>query len=208
VRLVVALLLAGVLLAGCGDSEEPGLLAGGSGVEVDTPQLQELRQEAGIEPCAPGTGTGSVDGGLPDVTLPCLGGGTAVPLGTLRGPLVVNMWASWCGPCRNELPIYQRFHEKYADRVGVVGIDFNDTQPRAALELARDSGVTYPLLADPDSEIEGPPPGLVPRGLPMIALVDADGRVVHLEAREIRSLSELEELVDTYLGVAAPGGAA
>lgn len=201
-RVARALTAAVALLAlvSCSSDDDPGLLPGGSGVDVDTPALRALKAEAGIDDCAAGPGAGPVEGGLPEVTLPCLGGGPEVALGTVRGPTVLNLWASWCGPCRDELPFYQRFHEKYAGQVDVLGIDFNDTQPGAALELARDTGVTYPLLADPASELAGPPPGLVPRGLPMLALVDADGRVVHLEAREIRSLAELEELVATHLG--------
>jgi thiol-disulfide isomerase/thioredoxin len=198
-RLLSAALLAATL-AGCASEQSPGLLAGGSRVEVDTPELRALKNDAGIEACPSAQGDPAVDG-LPDVTLPCLGGGDDVDLARLRGPLVVNVWASWCPPCREELPVYQRFAEQYAGRVAVLGIDFNDTQPRAALELARDSGVTYPLVADPDSDVEGPPPGLVQRGLPMVVLVDADGRVVHREAREVTSVAELEELVATHLGV-------
>ena len=199
-RVLVAAALVAALLTGCAGSEDPGLLAGGPGIEVDTAELRALKQETAVPDCEPGSGDAPVAGGLPALTLPCLGGGPEVDLAILRGPLVVNLWASWCGPCRREMPIYQRFHAKYAGQVGVLGIDFNDPQPKAALELARDSGVTYPLVADPDSVVEGPPPGLVPRGLPMVALVDADGVVVLLEAREIRSLGELEQLVDEHLG--------
>ncbi len=203
-RAAAALALALGVLAGCAGEEDPGLLPAAAGVEVDTPQLRTLKKDAGIDPCPATEPSDEPDApadGLPAVTLPCLGGGDDVDLAALRGPLVINVWASWCGPCRDELPVYQRFSEQYADRVGVLGIDFNDTQPRAALELARDTGVTYPLVADPDSAVAGPPPGLVPRGLPMVVLVDADGRVVHREAREITDVAELEDLVQTHLGV-------
>lgn len=200
---VAALVLSLGVLSGCAGEEDPGLMPAVAGVEVDTPELRALKKDAGIDPCPVTEPSVAAADGLPDVTLPCLGGGPDVDLAALRGPLVVNVWASWCGPCRDELPLYQRFAEQYAGRVAVLGIDFNDTQPRAALELARDSGVTYPLVADPDSAVSGPPPGLVPRGLPMVVLVDADGRVVHREAREITDVAELEELVATHLGVGA-----
>lgn len=199
-RSLAAALLA-LPLAACVGEDEPGLLPGGSGVDVDTPALRELKREAGIADCPPGGAAAPVADGLPEVTLPCLGGGPDVDLASLRGPLVVNLWAVYCDPCRDEMPIYERFHQQYAGRVGVLGIDYNDTRPRDALELARDTGVTYPLLADPESLVGGPPPGLVLKGLPMVALVDADGVVVHLEAREITSVGELEELVAEHLGV-------
>ena len=110
-----------------------------SNVDVDTPELRTLKRQVGLEQCPEGT---SADGALPDVTLPCLGGGPSTSLAALEGPLVLNLWAQWCGPCREELPYYQRLHEKAGDRLHVVGLDFMDTQPAAALELLRESGVT------------------------------------------------------------------
>ncbi|MFN8195465.1 MAG: TlpA disulfide reductase family protein [Nocardioidaceae bacterium] len=138
---------------------------------------------------------------LPSVTLEPLGDGTAVDLATLRGPLVINIWASWCPPCRKELPIYQRFAKAASGRVDVLGIDFNDPQAQKALQLARDSGVTYPLLADPETTVDGRGPIPVLRGLPALVLVDAQGHVVHLEYVEITSLDQLEQLVTEHLGV-------
>ena len=151
-RAPVAGLVAGLVLtlAGCSADSVPA--PGPARIDVDTPQLRELRQEAGVERCVPGTAN-PVAGGLPDVTLPCLGGGRDVDLAALRGPMIVSLWASWCGPCRHELPVLQQFHERYGDRVAVLGIDYTDPQTVAALELARDSGVTYPLLADPQSAL-------------------------------------------------------
>jgi len=167
-------------------------------VDVDTRELRALKKSADVDNCQPAAGN-PVDDGLPDVTLPCLGGGPDVDVAGLRGPMVVNFWASWCKPCRRELPYYQQFHQEYGDRVAVVGIDYNDTQPVAALELVRDTGVTFPLLADPGTELASE--GLAIPGLPGIAFVDADGRMTHLMFDEIESLGELEELVEEHLGV-------
>lgn len=166
-------------------------------VDVDSPQLRAAKKQAGIEPCEPGSGAAVTDG-LPEVTLPCLGGGPDVDLSSLRGPLVVNLWAQWCGPCREELPHYQRLHERAGDELTVLGIDYQDTQPAAALELAERAGVTYPLLADPGAAVRTP---FRVRGLPGVALVDDGGRVVHLEYTVIRSYDQLRELVGRYLDV-------
>lgn len=175
-------------------------------VEVDTPELRRLKEAAGVEPCRPGTG-GPVADGLPEVTLPCLGGGPAVDLASLRGPLLVNLWAVWCGPCRRELPVYQEFHERHGERVGVLGIDFQDTQPKQALELVAETGVTYPLLADPAATISAEDPLPPIPGLPGILFVDEHGEVVdeqgnlRLVFEEVESLAELEDLVAEHLGV-------
>ena len=77
------------------------------------------------------------------------------------------------------MPILQSFHEQYGDRVAVLGVDYEDPQTVAAMELVADTGVTYPLLADPQGDLRGADalPGL--RGLPFLALVDEDGRVAH-----------------------------
>ncbi|MGZ4464282.1 MAG: TlpA family protein disulfide reductase [Nocardioides sp.] len=195
--LTLLLVVAALVLSACGpDSIRP---PGAAKVDVDTPQLRHLKAAAQIPDCLPGS-AGAADGGLPAVTLPCLGGGTSVDLSTLRGPMIVNLWASWCGPCRRELPIYQRFFADHGDRVGVLGVDYQDVQPQAALELARASGVRYPLLADPQSALDGRAPFPHLQGLPFVALVDADGGVVYREFAEITSEQQLVDLADAHLG--------
>ncbi|MFN8190820.1 MAG: TlpA disulfide reductase family protein [Nocardioidaceae bacterium] len=137
---------------------------------------------------------------LPAVTLDSLDGGDPVDLSTLRGPLVINLWAAYCGPCRRELPIYAQFADKYAGQVDVVGIDWNDPQAQAARDLARRSGVDYPLYADLDLDINGQGPIPAIRGLPAIMLVDDHGDLVHFDYVEMKSLDQLVTLVNDNLG--------
>ncbi len=198
-RAAAALLAALLVLTGCtSGSTLPG--PGPARIDVDTPELREMKAAAGVEACRPGEGE-PVEGGLPEVTLPCFGGGDDVDLSALRGPMVVNLWASNCGPCRTEMPLLQQFHEEHGDRVSVLGIDYQDTQPVAAMDLVQDTGVTYPLLADPQSVLDGATP--IPRlsGLPFLAFVDAEGRVVHREFVIIENEQMLLDLVDQHLGI-------
>ena len=197
-----------LLLAGCsGAPDDTGSSAATRSnamfavdVDVDTPTLRELKKRAEVEPCPAGTTPADpVEDGLPDLVLPCLGGGPDVNLASLRGPLVLNLWAQWCGPCREELPYYQRLHEEAGGELSVIGIDWQDTQPKAALELVEESGVTYPLLADPAAATEVP---FRVRGLPGVVLVDADGQVQHIEYVVIRSYEQLRDLVREHLDVA------
>lgn len=198
-RLGAASLLGAVLLAGCGAAPSTPS-PGAARIDVDTPQLRHLKAEAGVEDCEPGDAE-PVAGGLPDLTLPCLGGGPEVALGSLRGPLVLNLWASWCGPCREEMPVLQQFHEKYGDRVPIIGVDYEDVQVEGAFALVEETGVTYPLLADPQSRLqgEGPFPGRM--GLPMFVFVDEEGSA-SVVAGGVDSLDELTAMVDEQLGVA------
>ena len=198
-RALAATLAAALVLAGCG-SAQPTPAPGEARIDVDTPQLREMKRAAGVEACVPGDAP-PVDGGLPAVTLPCLGGGPEVDLSRLRGPLVVNLWQSTCGPCREEMPILQDFHERYGDRVAVLGIDYQDVQAVAAMELVRETGVTYPLLADPQSALDGAEPFPRLRGMPFLALVDEEGRVVHRQFVALQSRQQLLDLVDEHLGL-------
>ena len=167
-------------------------------VDVDTPRLRTLKKEAGVEPCPEGGTTVRASEGMPEISLACLGGGPDVDLSSLTGPLVVNLWAQWCGPCRDELPYYQRLHEEAGGKVQVLGIDYQDTQPEVALELIGETSVTYPLLADPAGQIRVP---FKVRGLPGVIFVDGDGSITHIEYVVIDSYEQLRDLVSQHLGV-------
>lgn len=192
---VVLLLLA----TGCAGQPDVRQELVSSNVDVDTPQLRAQKAEAGIADCPTSRHRPPpAEAALPNLTLPCLGGGPAVDLSTLRGPMVVNLFAQWCEPCRTELPYYERLHRDGSSKLRVLGIDYLDTQPSGALALAADTGVTFPLLADPDGLLR---PELRIRGLPGVLFVDADGRVTHVEFTVIRSYRQLTALVREHLGL-------
>lgn len=138
---------------------------------------------------------------LPDVEVTEFSGDGTVDLASLEGPMVINLWASYCKPCREEMPVLQEFHETHADEVEVFGINYQDPQRDKAEELVRETGVTYRLLADPLGELNSADPFPNLMGLPFLALVDEDGNVTHMEYGEIESVGELERLVDEHLGL-------
>ncbi|HET7385621.1 MAG TPA: TlpA disulfide reductase family protein [Nocardioidaceae bacterium] len=201
VRAAVAVLL-GLLLLSIAGCSAGGVRTGGnvpgSHVDVDTAAMRKLKKQAGIATCPSATAAPAASHPLPDLTLPCLGGGPAVHLPGLRGPMVINLFAQWCGPCRAELPYYQKLHEQGRGEVSVLGIDWLDTQPGRALRLAEQTGVTYPLLADPAGKLRQP---WRIRGLPGLVFIDAHGRVRDVEFRSIDSYAQLEHLVARHLGV-------
>ncbi|MEV6488435.1 TlpA disulfide reductase family protein [Actinoplanes sp. NPDC051633] len=134
-------------------------------------------------------------GNLPELSLPCFTGGRPVALTDLRGPAVINMWASWCGPCREELPVVQRLAERAEGRLHVIGVDVGDSR-EAAASFGQARGVTFPTLYDRDRKLLA---ALGKVTLPVTVFVDTAGRgYVHPLPVDARKLSEL---VRTHTGV-------
>lgn len=195
-RWVALVLTVGLALAGCAGSpsdEMPPPL------RVD-PALVAQREAAGIPDC-PETPVAAtpVRDGLPDLLLPCLGSSRQVNLAALRGqPMVVNLWAQWCGPCREEAPHLTEFARLAGERVQVLGLDYDDPDPALALEFAEHAGWPYAHVSDPLKRTAG---SLRVQGLPITLLVDAEGRIVHRTVGPIASLEALVADVETHLGV-------
>jgi thiol-disulfide isomerase/thioredoxin len=185
-----------VVLGGCAGSpvSAPDLA---TDVDVDTPALRQIKKDAGMDPCPSLEGEHSE---LSDLTLPCLGGGPSVGLTSISGPAVVPVWAQWCGPCREELPWFERLHQAAGDRLSVVGINWQDVQPEGALLFAADAGVTFPSLADPDGSLRDGG-----RGLPLLYLVDAEGTVT-LRRGQVDDYAQLVGLVEVHTGVRVAAG--
>lgn len=128
-----------------------------------------------------GAGTGGDRPGigvpLPEVTLTSLAAGTPTSTEALRGvPLVINFWATWCAPCRSEMPGLERLSRRIAPhRVRVIGITV-DHDLNLAREFARALGLTFPIFVDGDGKTLQTL--LRVKALPETVLVSADGAIV------------------------------
>jgi cytochrome c biogenesis protein CcmG, thiol:disulfide interchange protein DsbE len=142
---------------------------------------------------------------LPDLELSCLNGGDVVRLAQLRGPAVLNLWGSWCGPCRDELPAVQAYADRAAGRVHVLGIDTGDRQSTAE-DLGRELGFRFPSLFDPNKELltELAVARLGAPGLPTTVLIDAEGRVRGVHQTTALDETALDRFVRDELGVTVP----
>ncbi len=106
---------------------------------------------------------------LPPLKPPSLTSGPAVDLSALGGsPVLLNLWASWCGPCGEEMPLSQSAHERYGDQVAFLGVNTEDTNSAAA-SLLVDIGVTYPQVVDVNGDLLA---HLGPPGLPVTVVVN------------------------------------
>lgn len=193
-RALSGALAAALLLTGCGGASPLPSPRLESRIDVDNPALRQAKEEVGVEPC-PKVGARGSD--LPDVTLPCLGGGRDVNLSGVAGPAVISLWASWCTSCPDELPLFQRLADEAGDRVRVLGVDYQDTQPGAALSLLGSTRARFPQLADPGGELAD---HYRLTGLPGVLLVDEAG-TVHFELGIVDDYAELTSLVVEHTGV-------
>ena len=202
IRSAVGVLAVSLLLAGCATAQGAGDRVTTSGSGDPRPPVTgsappELVAAADLARCPASVPVTARDDGLPTLRLPCLGDGPAVDLAGLRGtPTVVNLWASWCPPCRDELPLFEDLAGS-TKGVRVLGVDVQD-EPQAALALLTELGVHYPSVRDDDGVTQAP---LRWSGLPMTVFVDAEGLVTHVERAPITGGDQLASLVRQHLGV-------
>ena len=136
---------------------------------------------------AAGTGTTAGPDVAPALRLPNLRVAAAtVDLAQLRGrPVVVNFFASWCKPCREELPLLRAASARTAGRVAFLGVDHLDDRDKA-VALLEEFQVPYPAGYDPDGEMAR---RFRLRGLPSTVFIDSDGRIVGIAAGQLTQTS-------------------
>lgn len=103
--------------------------------------------------------------------------GKKVSLADFKGkPVMVNFWATWCGPCKLEMPWLEEFHKKYeADGLVILGVESDEVPKSLVASTAKKLGVTYPILLT-DGKVEKPYGGV--EGLPESFYVDRTGTVL------------------------------
>jgi peroxiredoxin len=114
-----------------------------------------------------------------DFTLPARDGGQ-LQLSDLQGQVVmINFWATWCGPCRQEMPLLEQIQAKY-EPLGFTVLGVNvEPDSAAAIEWLRNTPVTFPVLFDVRNEVAEE---FGVQGMPSTVFVDRDGRVRHVHA--------------------------
>ena len=131
------------------------------------------------------------------VEMDCLDQSEGAQLGALRGPMVVNVWGSWCGPCKKEMPVLRAFHDKAKDKLQLIGVDVEEANLEDGQKFVERNGITWPNLYDPDGRSRE----YFGMGVPVTWFIAADGSVAHKHIGIINDLDEILTLTEKHLGI-------
>lgn len=176
---LVLLATATFMLAACGDDRGPA--------STDSSPAPADRRGAQLGAIAPRLESRTLEG-------------VHVTLDSLRGsPVLLNVWATWCHPCRDEIPVLQAIHERNSARgLRVIGVSIDDAGRTADIRrFATEMGMTYSIWLDPDQRVM---PSFSVIGVPTTVLIDKDGRLLWRRTGEVKSGDvTLEAAIDSAL---------
>ena len=187
-----------LVFAACQKQEQPAADA----ATPDRATSAETTTTATAPPATPAGPTGIEIGSvLPAYSSAYLTGGTgtydpAQKRGTVQ---LVNIWATWCGPCRYEIPELQAIHDRYAPRgFEVVGVSVDETGADGVRQFVEEQKMTYPVVLDEKGTLADM---LQTSVLPTTILLDRDGKIVWKKLGAIMPEDkELEAAIETALG--------
>ncbi len=172
----VLILLLALSLTGCSSVTKP---AASKGEVVDCVDVNHVAVKAG------------------DTLLNCLISTQKVSVESLRGPLIVNVWGSWCGPCADEIPVFVDFYQRANGKVKLLGIAVEEAKAQDSKDFIISYGITWPNLYD----AKGKTRGTFGMGVPVTWFIDEQGAVVYKHIGVVKSTEELIDLTVKYLKV-------
>jgi len=173
-KVISALFVSALLLTSCG-SETPKNVSNGqviscSAIATDTSKT---------------TGT----------TLECLDGNSKILLESIKGPAVINVWGSWCIPCRQELPYLRDLAA--TGKVKIIGVDVEEKSMESARKFVIEQGMTWPNLYDKDGSTKSS----FGMGVPITWYLNSKSEVAYKHIGVLKSKEQLFSQVEKYLGV-------
>lgn len=128
-------------------------------------------------------------------SLPCLSGLGSTTFEAIRGPVLVNVWGSWCEPCKEEIP--RLVNIARLKKIAIVGIDVEERNMAAGRNFVASHKMSWPQLYD----VKAVTRGIFGMGVPVTWFIDAHGKVAYKQIGLFQSDVQIKELVKKYLGV-------
>jgi thiol-disulfide isomerase/thioredoxin len=169
------ILVATLLLVGCADTEP-------------------VAEKGEVVSCANVPSDSSVTSGT---IVECVDGSKGLALESLRGPMIINVWGSWCASCLDEIPDFVSFYGKAKEKVALIGVAVEEASPENSKEFIVDNGITWPNYYDRDAKTRG----YFGMGVPVTWFIVPDGKVQYKKIGIIKSEAELIALTEKYLGI-------
>ena len=179
-RKLSVLLITALLLSGCSTGEQPQIAA--PGVIPNCDQI-DISKET-----------------IEELKLSCIDGLSEINYHSIKGPIIINVWASWCTGCKEEMPYFVDLYANPIFKSGeikLLGIDVDEKNAYSGPNFIKSHGMSWPHLEDSDSRsklVFGP-------GVPVTYFLDKSGEVIHKHIGAYRSKSQLYEAVEKYFKV-------
>jgi thiol-disulfide isomerase/thioredoxin len=173
-KIISALFVSALLLTSCG-SETPKSVGNGKVISCSTITTDENKT----------SGT----------TLECLDGNSKVLLESIKGPAIINVWGSWCIPCREEMPYLRELAA--TGKVQIIGIDVEEANMESARKFVVEQGMTWPNLYDKDGSTKSS----FGMGVPITWYLNSKSEVAYKHIGVLKSKDQLFSEVEKYLGI-------
>jgi len=180
VKKLSVLLITTLLLSSCSTGEQPPIAA--PGVIPGCDQIDTSKETSEV------------------LKISCLDGSSEINYHSIKGPIIINVWASWCTGCKEEMPYFVDLYANPIFKSGeikLLGIDVDEKNADSGPNFIKSHGMSWPHLEDTDSRsklVFGP-------GVPVTYFLDKSGEVIHKHIGAYRSKSQLYEAVEKYFEV-------
>jgi len=132
--------------------------------------------------------------------MPCLGGEVSINFHQLKGPMVINVWGSWCEGCKEEMPYFVDLYETQSfksDQIQLLGINVEESSKVEAIQYIKKSGMSWPHLED----LDGVSKSIFGPGVPVTWFINEEGENVATKIGAYTSKDQLFEQVEKAFGI-------
>jgi thiol-disulfide isomerase/thioredoxin len=138
-----------------------------------------------------------IDNPSEEVVAECLDSSPGVNVAAIKGPAIINVWGSWCDPCKDELKYFSEYFQTKDPQVQLIGVDVEEKRIEDGRMFARTNGIMWPNLYDADGSTRK----YFGMGVPVTWFIDDAGKVLYKKIGPIKSTEELRSLSFKYFGL-------